>query len=196
MTSDNRKSLLQRMDGLVGWTGFPRRIGLEPRMRRTKWAPFFALAWATAGLVEPFLFPRQATFGLSIIAMATAFAAGFSQIGPMRPKKADEVADEREQLWRARSYMFAFAAISLVALLGLAALAFYAMWSGLFGWTVKSPHAPMVIFSIWLFSLAEYLLVLFGVLPTLHASWTMPEPVEDEPEPEEVGLRFVKPRRR
>jgi hypothetical protein len=41
---------------------------------------------------------------------------------------------------------------------------------------------------------AYFLFVLFMVLPTLHASWTRPEIIEDEPE-EEGRLSFVKPKR-
>ena len=193
-----KKGPLQWMDGLVEWTGIARFARQEPRMRRLKWSPVFLLALATAGLAAPFIIPP----GYVVICICSslsgtviAISAGLSQIGPMRPMKPEESDDEREQLWRTRSYLFAFGAIGLVAFLGTFSLGGFALWSGLSGWRVRSPLPPLETYGYWLVTLGEYLVALFAILPTLHASWTMPEIIEDEPE-SEGGLRFVKSPRR
>jgi hypothetical protein len=165
--SDERKSILQWMDALVEWTGIPRLARQETPARRLKWLPILFLTVATAGLVSTFIVPSRASLWAALMGGLTAGSVAISQTGPMRTKKPSEFSDEREELWRARSNIFAFGTIALVAWLGILALGFYAIWSGLVGWTVKSPDAPVETLGLWLVVLANYLVLLLILLPTL-----------------------------
>jgi len=194
MTSNNRKSVLQRMDVLVGWTGIPRFARQETRMRRLKWTPVLLLLFATAGLFlsliaafPPLWLSTLQTFPISLGVLV-------AQLGPMRPKDPMLDSDEREASWRIRSNLFAYGAVALVAWIGILAAGIVVLWSDLVQHPVLPSNQIPGLVGYWLVAFACYLMVLFITLPTLHASWTMPEPIEDEPEPE-GGLRFVKPRR-
>ena len=204
MTSNDRKSLLQRMDGLVGWTGIPRFARQETRMRRLKWTPILLLLFATAGLVLPIMFSHtvlwmttfQTLWMTTFQTFPIVFGVMMAQLGPMRPKDPLLDADEREASWRTRSNLFAYGAVALVAWIGILATGIIVLWSDLVQRSVLPAHHIPGLLGYWLVAFACYLTVLFITLPTLHASWTMPEPIEDEPEPNDGGLRFIKPRRR
>jgi hypothetical protein len=177
--SDERKTVLQRMDALVEWTGFPKLARQEIPERRFKWLPIFFLTLATAGLVSTFVLPNRAPLCSALVCILMANSLVISLTGPMRTRKPEEFYDEREELWRARSNVFAFMTIAFVAWLGILGLGGYALWAGLTGWPIKSTHAPLEIFGYWLMTLGNYVAVLFSLLPTLHASWTMPQLIPD-----------------
>ena len=193
--SGKRKSVLQCLDGLVEWTGIPRLVRRERRMRRFKWWPIVLLLAATAGLALEVVVPRLPSFGLLLMTFIQIASAGLAQLGPMRPKELMLDIDERERSWRTRSNLFAFAAVGVAAWIGILVLGGFALWSGVTGWRVPSPDPPQLTIGYWLLAFGEYLLVLFINLPTLHASWTMPEIIEDEPEPDGRSS-FMAPRRR
>lgn len=188
--AEDRKTTLQRMDGLLEWTGFPRRVREQKsvRLRRLKWLPLLVLLMAFAGLILTFKYPVYGgVFGSWPVLLGVAIA----QWGPMRPKKPGEDMDERDTLWRTRSNLFAYATISIVAMIGTMGLGCYIVWSAI---VLQAPPS-MEALGYGTLSGAYFLFVLFVTLPTLHASWTMPEIIEDEPE-DEGRLSFVKPRRR
>ncbi len=191
-----RKNLLQRMDGLIEWTGIPKlcRVNENKTVRRLKWMPAILILIATVALMLAVAVPAYPWVGLIAMVFPQSLSAGIAQLGPMRPKNAlVEDVDEREQAWRSRSNMFTYGAIALVAWIGLIAIGGFAVWSGLEGWAIPAPNSPLYVFGLWLITFANYLLVLFAALPTLHASWTMPDLIEDEPEERRSVL---KPRRR
>lgn len=193
MTNDNRKSLLQRMDGLVGWTGIPRFARQDTRMRRLKWTPILILLFATVGLLLPFILPYSPLWMSSFESFVISLSASVAHIGPMRARTPMQESDEREESWRTRSNLFAYGAIALVAWIGILTAGIVVLWSDLVRHPVLLSHQIPGFVGYWLVTFACYLMVLFLTLPTLHASWTMPELIEDEPEPE-GGLRFIKPR--
>jgi len=195
MMSDNRKSLLQRMDGLVGWTGIPRFARRETRMRRLKWTPILLLLFATAGLLLPVLTPIPTVWMNTFQTFPIVFGVLLSQVGPMRPRDPMLDTDEREESWRTRSNLFAYGAVALVAWIGILVTGGVVLWSELVLQSVHPSRQIPGLLGYWLVAFACYLLGLFIILPTLHASWTMPELIEDEPK-EEDGLRFVRPRKR
>jgi len=170
--------------------GFEREL---PRMRRLRWTPLLLLAVASVSLVLEIAYPSLHIAWIGMTIGTVSMAGVLSWYGPMRTKQATEDIDEREAMWRCRSNLFAFGAVALVAWVGLIGLGFYAVWAGLAGWTVRSPDSPLETFGAWLVDWATYVIVLFLVLPTLHASWTMPDIIEDE---SEDRPSFPKPRRR
>jgi len=153
-----------------------------PRMRRLKWAPFGLLAAASVSLVLEIAYPDLHLAWMSMTIGTVSLAGVLSWYGPMRTKQAAEEIDEREALWRSRSNLFAYGAAALIAWVGLVGLGGYALWAGLTGWTVRSAVSPLETFGAWLIDWAVYVMVLFLALPTLHASWTMPDIIADEPE--------------
>lgn len=190
-----QKSLLQRLDGLLEWTGIPKRCRETDNktVRRLKWMPAILILVATVALMLTMAIPTYPWVGLIAMAVPQSLAVGIVQLGPMRPKNLlVEDVDEREQAWRSRSNMFSFGAIALVGWIGIMAIGGFAVWSGLMGWSIPAPYSSLSVFGFWMITFANYLVVLLTTLPTLHASWTMPDIIDDEPNDR---LNFVKPRR-
>lgn len=193
--SNDRKTLLQHMDGVAELTGIPRLARGKPGIRRLRWSPLLLLLLATILLVVVLFIPRLwVGFSLSMFGMIESFAVVLQQIGPLKTKKSDESVDEREELWRTRSNLFGFAGVALVAWIGVVGFGGVVLGMALAGWSLPSTNDPLLTIGFWLVAFALYLLILFITLPTLHASWTMPEIIEHEPE-EEDRLSFLKPRR-
>lgn len=190
--SDNRKSLLQRMDGLVEWTGILRFARRERRVRRLKWMPIVAIVVATGGLVAAIGWSIQYLWvATTILALALNAAVIFQQVGPLRRKAESDGEDEREEVWRNRASGAAFTTVSIVAMIGIGSLGLWTMAAYLLRWSTVSGMkmgAALLVFAIYLF-------FLLMIVPTLYASWTLPDMIEDEPE-EEGRPSFVKPRRR
>jgi len=190
-----RENLLQRMDKLVAWTGIKCAMGREKRIRRFKWWPMVFLGVAIAALVAEAMVPSWPLIGIYSLAGVQALSVNVTMLGPMRQKDLlREDMDEREQSWRARSNLVAYATVGLLGWIGIAVMGGVAIWTGAEGWKMPYFQSPLLTMGLWLMSLCQFLLIVFMLVPTLHASWTMPEIVEDEPE-EEGRLSFLKPRR-
>jgi hypothetical protein len=191
MTDYRRKTLLQRIDGLVEWTGIPRFARRETRMRRLKWLPIAVLLLATAGLVVVIGWGMQYYWLTTAILIVAGSVAGvLQQLGPLRRDADSEREDEREQDWRRCASGAAFTTVSIVVMIGIGSLGLWTIISAILGWS----SASQLDLGCVLLAFVVYLLFLLAIVPTLYASWTLPDFVEDEPEPE-GGLRFVKPRR-
>lgn len=185
-----QRSLLQRMDQLVAWMGFELAMRDEKPVRRFKWWPMVLLLAGIIALVSEAVVPSWPTIGLYSLLGIQLLSGPMVMLGPMRQKDVlRESMDEREESWRARSNLIAYAAAGLVAWIGIAILGGVAVWSGLEGWKIPFYHSPLFTMGIWLISLCQYVLIVFILVPTLHASWSRPEIIEDEPEDR---LSFVK----
>jgi hypothetical protein len=159
--------------------------------RRTRWLPIVVLVMATAGLVAVALTPVLLYWiGNSLLVIAISLASITQLKGPLRPKHPLDSADEREEAWNRQASWAAFATVAIVAMIGIGALGLWLIGAVLLHW--GQPTIPGI--GRVLVSFALYLMVLLTTIPTLHASWSMPEIVEDEPE-EEDRLSFLKPRR-
>ncbi|WP_375395664.1 hypothetical protein [uncultured Sphingomonas sp.] len=126
----NHKTIPERLDDLVLWTGIPQRtpqISQRPvRRRPLRWPATIALALAIGGFATMVAggFSGRA-FWPSKAAMTIGFViAVFVQIwGPLKPFGAlNEQVDEWDRTVRARSYLVTFAAFAVVTMLGIGVL--------------------------------------------------------------------------
>jgi len=155
-----------------------------------KWLPLMVMALAASGLISSFILTSE-TMGLSLVVagVAVALSALIRVKGPLRQPTLDEPPDEREQSWSNRANLYAFGTVALIAMAGTMGFAGWMMFAGASGY-----GAPFQM-GVSLFAFGMVLFVMFMLLPTLFASWSMPDIIEDESEPD-GGLRFVRPRRR
>lgn len=159
------KTILQRLDGLVDWTGVPALASASPRRRPMRWPAAIALTLAFGGYAVNLLGGlRGGAFaigtGMQALAMAASgFIAGF---GPLKPFGSFERVDEWDRALRMRSYMAAFTTFVIVtagaAFLLLAALAF--------DW----PRDTIMRGAMATIFLLEIIVM---ALPTAYASWTV-----------------------
>lgn len=159
------KTIPERLDDLVLWTGIPQLSQQPPRRRPLRWPATIALLLAVGG------FATMATsnfsghaYGASEAAMMIGFAiAAFVQIwGPLKPFGAfNEHADEWDRTVRARSYLVTFAAFAVVTMLGIGVL---------LQLVVLYPLAPTAI-ERGLDGLLFTLLTIGTATPTAYASW-------------------------
>ncbi|WP_210359342.1 hypothetical protein [Sphingomonas beigongshangi] len=161
----NDKTILQRLDGLVDWTGVPALASGHPRRRPMRWPAAITLALAAGGYAINLLGGLKGGsfaigIGMQALAMcASGFIAGF---GPLKPFGSMERVDEWDRAIRTRSYMAAFTTFVVVtgaaAFLLLAALAF--------DW----PRDAIMRGAMATIFLLEIIVM---ALPTAYASWTV-----------------------
>ena len=159
------KTVLQRLDGLVSWTGVDALAQQPPRRRPMRWPTAIALTLAVGGYAVNLLCGlRSGTFaigiGLQALAMASSgFIAGF---GPLKPFGSIERVDEWDRALRTRSYMMTFTtfvfATAAASVLLLAALAF------------DVPRDVILRGTLATIFLLEIIVM---ILPTAYASWTV-----------------------
>jgi hypothetical protein len=155
-----------------------------------KWTPFLSIALAGGGLASTFILPIEMSWmGMTFMSVATGTCATYRIKGPLRQVSLSEPDDEREQAWRDQANLNAYGAVSIMAMLGIGLFGGWMILSFLHGHGVS----PLKL-GTSLMAFAMFLFTLFLVLPTLFASWSMPDIVEDEPEVED-RLSFLKPRR-
>lgn len=136
---------------------------------------------AVGGLVLTLALPVLISeVGLLVQAMALGLTAIVKQRGPLRQVSLSEPEDEREEAWHDRANLNAFGAVSIIAMIGIGGFAMSMMFDFLHGRSVSPLYVGMALFAF-----AMFLFVLFMVLPTLFAGWSIPEAIEDEPEKEE-----------
>jgi hypothetical protein len=125
--------------------------------------------------------PWKIAIVMALLGSIVAVAAVIREIGPLRAKRLAETEDERENLWRSRSRMAGFAVVATVALIGVAVMAFALLFSEFRNMAMRgNTEINALSVALRLLSFGQYLLVLLTVVPTLHASWTMPPPIEED----------------
>jgi hypothetical protein len=163
---DDRKTIPQRMDDLVNWTGIPALSQGKFRRRPFRWLSALAVLGAVGGFVASaaggFL---NAGFALGYMVLIASFVLGLvvQVFGPLKPfNSATERADEFDRVLRTRAYLFAYPVFAFVTALGLL-LVMYLL--------VMQWPRPAVMNC-----LGELFLVLIALgftLPTLYASWAV-----------------------
>ena len=171
MRSGDNKSLLERMDHLVLWSGIPRLNEFRVRRRPLRWMPIMALALASAGFIAILLRPGSYWIGYSILMVGFAVGSWLPIFGPVSLffPGVDNV-DERERSLRRDALLVGCATISFMVLVGLFILMLLTV---LQDWPRGTLLRAML-------SLALYAMVLYSSVPTLYASWAMPRPVDDD----------------
>ena len=163
MTVYKTNLFLERLDKIARWTKIPTFWEGNVRHRRMKFLPAVLIVMSSLGMVGTLLFPEKFILWDGLMLPSLFIGGVVSILGPLKANY--EGADEREKNLRRDAYLVTFAAISFVAVFGMGLLIILtAIHEGALGPLLKA----MIVLII-------YLVSLFQTIPTLYASWTMPE---------------------
>jgi MFS family permease len=165
-----RKTLAERLDDSVQWTGIPDLVKKPPHRRPRRWAPLLALTLATGGLLYAIADNAGLPFGYMFVMVGYAVAVFMPLSGPVKNWTASEVADERERELRRTAYLVALTAVAGTAFGGIMLLAALTV---VLGWSIDQ-------LCFRLMALAFYLATQYSAVPTLYASWALRPEREDE----------------
>lgn len=168
----NRDKFIAWLDAAANLTGIPQfeqRLQGDRHRRHLRWLPIVALALATGGILLAGARPRSYWLGYSLLMLGFAIANFMPVFGPLKPWGGLANVDERDRSVRRDAYLFAFAVISGVAIIGQCALILAAVEAN---WPIETLLKLMG-------ASALYLMTLFSTVPTLHASWAT-RPVDEE----------------
>ncbi len=165
------RSLFDRLDDAAKLTGIPQlseKFAKRQHRRHLRWWSVVALVFATIGFVICWT-PPHSPLGFALLAMIQGIAGCLSLFGPVKPWGQMEGVDERDIAVRRSAYLFAFAIVAAILLLGLGAVLAQIAFDAL-------PRSALIndLAGLWLYAL----LGIF-ILPTLYASWAT-RPIEDE----------------
>jgi hypothetical protein len=163
-----RRSFLSMLDDSVRWTGMPARVAdqlsdapsVDRKHRPLRWSPIWLIAFSCILFVLSFIWPSVLLTSLG--SLVAAMAPGIHMIGPLGRPSLD---DEREAALRKDSYLVCF---GLLAFLNCAGQLLVLGLSILQNW--QTAQVVFVAASGLMLNLT-----LFGCLPTLYASWRMPQ---------------------
>lgn len=167
-----RRTLSERLDDLVRWTGIPALTEQPVRRRPLRWPSTMALVLAGTGFVVAMAHTggtgRASAIGQAVLLCGFALGNVMKIHGPLKPFGSIEHVDEWDQVTRARAYLFTFAAFAAVTFAGLAVL----LAGGAMNWPTDAiGRGAMALFFL--------LATIAATLPTAHASWTVRwEPAE------------------
>jgi hypothetical protein len=163
---DERKTIPQRMDDMVRWTGVPALSQGKFRRRPFRWLSTLSVVGSFAGFVTSaagHFLGRPFAIGYMVLVAGFLLAIVVQVLGPLKPFNSfAERADEFDRNLRARAYLSAFPVFALTTMLGLGFL----MWMVLMAW----PAAALMN------SLSEMIFVLVSIacaVPALYASWAV-----------------------
>lgn len=177
------KTIPQRLDMLVAWTGIPSVISRTSRPRQRRWSSLAILLAATLVMGVSWFIDQVTLFGAigAASSMLITAAVWVREAGPLRARSPDDPGDERERDWYRQSNQTGFATVAIVAMIGVTAMGILMMLAQLPH--LASPGIASVdpmIFGSRMMVFSAYLMQLLIIVPTLHASWTMPSPVEED----------------
>lgn len=161
------KTVPQRLDDMVEWTGIPamqRRFERgEGRRYRLRVLPIAVVIIGTGGLLMGLFDPDRYSLGQGLVTMAMVPGLLLPVFGPVKPWMDPSPVDEYDRRVRREAYLFTLsivAAGALIALFGLGLRAQVAEWPR--DTLVRAMQIAVL-----------YLMTLLGSLPTLHASLKM-----------------------
>jgi hypothetical protein len=173
-----RKSILELLDDSIRWTGMPARVAdhasgdPERRLRPLRWTPIWPIALSCALLVTSLAWPPvlEATpLGMIIGVLAGFWGAVFAMMpgirmnGPLGKSALDD--DEREAALRKDSILFCLWLLAALNCVGQPLLMIVSHWHD---W--KIAQTASVVTSAFMLNAT-----LLGCLPTLYASWNLPQ---------------------
>jgi len=165
------RSLFERLDDAAKLTGIPQlseKFAKQQHRRHLRWWSVISLMLATLGFVICWM-PPHSPLGFALLAVIQGIAGCLSLFGPVKPWGQMEGVDERDVAVRRSAYLFAFAVVAAILLLGILAVLGLIVFDAPPRLTLVSDLA-----GLWLYAL----LGIF-ILPTLYASWAT-RPIEDE----------------
>lgn len=181
--NNSGKTIPQRLDMLVAWTGIPGLVTQTGRPRQRRWSSLAVLLAATLVMGVSWFIDQPGSFGAiaSLSSMLIIAAISVRETGPLRARSPDNPGDEREQEWHRQSNQTGFATVAIVAMIGVTAMGILMILAQLP--SLASPGITPVdpwVFGPRMMVFSAYLLQLLIIVPTLHASWTMPPPDEED----------------
>ncbi len=162
-----RKSIAERLDDGVRWTGLPYDWS-NPLRRKLRWMSSIVLALGIAGFVMAFGQPRQG-LGSWLLIMCFSLGNVLPVWGPIKPWGTLERADEFDRALRARAFLVALSVLAATAIIGLGLIVGLSLAQE---WTDHTLRTAAM-------HLAFLLMVIYGAGPTCYASWTL-RPVGDD----------------
>ncbi|MCP4028162.1 MAG: hypothetical protein GY736_17905 [Sphingomonas sp.] len=158
-----RKTLLERLDSLVGWTGIPALSQQPPRRRPLRWPATVALVLAFGGaIIATMQGVISNGYSIGYAALMVGFAIGnFTNIfGPLKPPASlVERVDEWDRSARAQAYLVTFGVFAATVFVGL----FVMLWAIAFAPTSLSAKPILILLFL--------LMTILTTTPTAYASW-------------------------
>jgi hypothetical protein len=163
------RSFLAILDSAVRWTGFPGRVAdemsdapsVDRKHRPLRWSPIWLIAFSCTLFVLSLIWPAGLLTSLG--ALIAAMAPSIHLNGPLGKPSLED--DEREAALRKDSFLVCFALLAFLNCVGQLLLM---TLSHLQNW--QTGQSVFVAASAFMLNLT-----LFGCLPTLYASWRMPQ---------------------
>jgi asparagine N-glycosylation enzyme membrane subunit Stt3 len=166
------RTLPERLDDLARLTGMPAlsaRMASGKQRRHLRWLPIILLLLVSSGMVVILARPNHQWPGYWALVFGNVIGGYLPIFGPIKPWGEHKGADERERQVRRDAYFAAFATISFVAVVGLLLLIGLTLLNR---WKIDT-----LIFDLAMFTF--FLILLWEIIPTLHASWAT-RPLEGE----------------
>jgi hypothetical protein len=175
-----QEAFLSKLDNAVRWTGIPARVAedmsdapsIDRKHRPLRWIPIWPIAFSCALFVFSLAWPpllglaspgAVITVNTALMASIMGMVPSIHMNGPLgKPSYED---DEREAALRKDSFLFCLALLAGLNCLGQPILFVLSHWQG---WKIE--HSASVTLSALTLNAA-----LFGSLPTLYASWNLPQ---------------------
>jgi hypothetical protein len=157
------------LDDAVRWTGMPARVAdqmsdapsVDRKYPPLRWSPIWLIAFSCILFVLSFMWPSVLLTSLGSI--VAAIAPSIHMNGPLGKPSLED--DEREAALRKDSYLVCFGLLAFLNCVGqllLMSLLLLEHW--------QIAQSVFVAASAFMLNLT-----LFGCLPTLYASWRMPQ---------------------
>jgi hypothetical protein len=157
------------LDNAVRRTGIPARVAdemsdaptVDRKHRPLRWIPIWLIAFSCALFILSLSW--SSALPTSLGAVIAAMVGGIYTNGPLGKPSLED--DEREAALRKDSFLFCF---GLLAFLNCVGQLLLMSLSHLWNW--QTGHSVLVAASAFTLNLT-----LFGCLPTLYASWNLPQ---------------------
>jgi len=166
----SHRSILSRLDDAVRWTGIPARVAdemsdapsVDRKHRPLRWIPIWPIAFSCALFILSLTWPSALSL-VALVPVIVALAPMIHMNGPLGKPSLED--DEREAALRKDSFLFCLGLLACLNCLGqpiLMTLSHLQSWQTL--------HSVSVAGSALMLNAT-----LFGCLPTLYASWNLPQ---------------------
>lgn len=165
---DPRKTIAERLDDSVRWTGLPLNVE-HPRRRSLRWLSITVLLLAGAGFAMTFGQPKLG-WGYSLLIIGFSISNFLPIWGPIKPWGTVEQVDEFDRALRARAFLLSFSLLAVTAVAGLWAIVALSMQA--------TPSVDAIRLAA--ISLSFLLTVIYTAGPTCYASWTLGRSADDD----------------
>ena len=163
------RNFLSILDNAVRWTGIPARVAddlsdapsIDRKHRPLRWSPIWLIAFSCILFVLSLMWPSGLLIALG--SFIAAMVPSIHMYGPLGKSSLED--DEREAALRKDSYLVCFALLAFLNCVGQLLLM---TLSHLQNW--QTADSVFVAASAFMLNLT-----LFGCLPTLYASWRLPQ---------------------